>query len=60
MKVEFKKPFLKELKKLKNKKLKNSILNCILQIEKAENVTQIKNIKKLIGFDVYYRIRVGD
>jgi len=60
MKVEFKKSFLKELKKLKNKSLKSSISDCIVQVESAENLAHIKNLKKLIGYDVYYRIRVGD
>ncbi len=60
MKVEFKKSFLKELKKLKNKSLKNSIADCIVQVESAENISHIKNLKKLTGYDVYYRIRVGD
>lgn len=60
MKTDFKKSFLKELKKLKNKSLKDEIHECIVQVESARNVTQIKNIKKLTGYDVYYRIRVGD
>jgi mRNA interferase RelE/StbE len=60
MKVEFKKSFLKELQKLKNKGLKNSIADCIVQVESAKNITQIKNIKKLEGYTLYYRIRVGD
>ena len=60
MKVEFKKSFLKELKKLKNRSLKNSIAESIIQVESAKNIAQIKNLKKLSGYDVYYRIRVGD
>lgn len=60
MKTEFKNSFLKELKKLKNIDLKNSILNHILEIESAKNIAQIKNIKKLSGFNKYYRIRIGD
>jgi mRNA interferase RelE/StbE len=60
MKIDFKKSFLKELKKLKNKSLKNAIQECIFQVESAEDLTQIKNIKKLSGYDFYYRIRVGD
>ena len=58
--VEFKKPFLKELKKLKNKSLKNSIFDCIVQVESAKNIAQIKNLKKLSGYDSHYRIRIGD
>jgi len=60
MKIEFKKSFLKELKKLKNKSLKANVAECILQVESAKNLSQIKNLKKLTGYDVYYRIRVGD
>ena len=60
MKIDFKKSFLKELKKLKNKSLKNSIHDCIIQVESAGNHTQIKNLKKLAGYDIFYRIRVGD
>jgi mRNA interferase RelE/StbE len=60
MKVEFKKSFLKELKKLKNKSLKSDIADCILQVESAQNLSQVKNLKKLTGYDVYYRIRVGN
>jgi mRNA interferase RelE/StbE len=58
--IDFKKSFLKGLKNLSNKRLKNSINECIVQIEAVENITQIKNIKKLSGYDNYYRIRVGD
>ena len=59
MKVEFKKSFLKDLQKLRDKKLKNEIAECIAQVESANNLTQVKNLKKLAGYDVYYRIRVG-
>lgn len=60
MKIEYKKSFLKELKKLRNKGLKNSIAECIVQVESADNIASIKNLKKLSGYDLYYRIRVGD
>lgn len=60
MKVDFKKSFLKELKKLSNKKLRDAIYECILEVEAATNVSQIKGLKKLSGYDAYYRIRVGD
>jgi len=60
MKVSFKKSFLKELKKLKNKQLKNAISECIIQVELAENISQIKNLKKLTGYDIYYRVRISD
>lgn len=60
MKVEFKKSFLKDLKKLKNQQLKDAIFDCITHVESKQNLNQIRNLKKLSGYDVYYRIRVGD
>ena len=60
MKVDFKKSFLKEVKKLRSKSLKDDIVSAIIQVESAENIIQIKNLKKLSGYDIYYRIRVGD
>ena len=41
MKVDFKKSFLKELKKLNNKNLKGAIYEYIIEIEGAENLTKI-------------------
>ncbi len=60
MKVQFKESFLKELKKLQNKKLKGSIYECIIQAEGAGKLSEIKNLKKLKGYNIYYRIRIGD
>ena len=60
MKVDFKKSFLKEIKKLRNKSLKDDIAAYILQVESSQNLSQIKNLKKLTGYDLYYRIRVGN
>jgi mRNA interferase RelE/StbE len=60
MKVVFKKSFLKEIRKLKNKQLKDSIADCINEVESAKGINQIRNIKKLSGYDVYFRIRIGD
>lgn len=60
MKVQFKESFLKELKKLQNKKLKDSIYECIVQAENAGKLSEIKNLKKLKGYNIYYRIRIGD
>lgn len=60
MKVEFKKSFLKELQKLRDKSVKNSIFSAITQVELANDITEIKNLKKLSGYDIFYRIRVGN
>ena len=60
MKVVFKTSFLKELKKLKNENLKKAVLATLQEVESADSVYKIKNLKKLTGYDTYYRIRIGD
>jgi len=60
MKVAFKKSFLKDLKKLRDKQLKNSIAKAIEEVEEAKEPAQIKNLKKMEGYNSFYRIRIGD
>jgi len=59
MKFEIKKSFLKDLKKLNDKRLAEEIKNLFDIIEKAENLQEIPNVKKLKGFEEFYRIRIG-
>ncbi len=58
--IEFDKSFEKSLIKVKEKALFNKIESLIETIEKAEKISEIKNVKKLTGFKNYYRIRIGD
>jgi len=60
MNVEFKSSFVKDLKKIKEKQLQSQIRELIEKIESTENMTELENVKKLSGSDVYYRIRLGD
>ena len=61
MKTAFKKSFAKDLKKYsKNKKLLNLIKNTIQEVEDADGITSIKNLKKLKSEGFYYRIRIGN
>jgi mRNA interferase RelE/StbE len=60
MKVEFKKLFLKQIKSIRDKHLKEAIYQTIIEVESANSIKDIKNLKKLKGFDSYYRIRIGD
>jgi mRNA interferase RelE/StbE len=60
MDIAFKKSFLKSIKKLKDKSLKDDIFDAINSAEDAETLDEIPNIKKLTGYSIYYRIRIGD
>lgn len=52
--------FEKDTDRIRDKYLLSKIADCIEQIENAENIQAIKNIKKLQGTDKYYRIKLGD
>lgn len=58
--IAFKSSFLKAIKKLKDVSLQEAIFEVINHVEQVENLTDIKNIKKLKGYSIYYRIRVGN
>lgn len=54
------KSFKKDIKKIKDKNLLTKIADTIEQVQEATGQEEIKNIKKLKGFQNYYRIRLGD
>jgi len=59
MKIEIRNTLLKDIKKIQNtQKLK--LEEVYLSLRECEDISQIPNIKKLKGFDNFYRIRVGD
>ena len=58
--IEFDKSFEKSLQKIKNKSLFSRIERIILECEKSNSLSEISNLKKLIGFKNYYRIRIGE
>jgi mRNA interferase RelE/StbE len=60
MEVLFEKHFLKSIDKLGNKELQESIIEIITNVEKAKTFSEIKNIKKLKGFQTFYRIKLKD
>lgn len=60
MKVEFRKSFEKDLGKIQDEDLLVRIKTVIEQVETAESLSEISNIKKLKADGNYYRIRVGD
>ena len=60
MKVEFKKSFVKDLERVRDKGLKERVKQTIERIEEAQTLQEIVNVKKLRGGERYYRIRIGD
>lgn len=60
MNITYKKSAFKDLKSASNPKMKAKITEIVREIKTAESITQIKNSKKLQGYETAYRIRVGD
>ena len=58
--IEFDKSFEKSLDKIKNKSLYPRIEKIILEFENSKSLSDLTNIKKLIGFKNYYRVRIGE
>ena len=58
--VEFDKSFDKSLDKLKDKSLYPKIEKVISILEKTNSLIELASIKKLSGYKVYYRYRLGD
>ncbi|MEO8446106.1 MAG: type II toxin-antitoxin system RelE/ParE family toxin [bacterium] len=59
MVIEFDKSFSKSLDKLNNNIISGKIKKIINEIEKADSISNINNVKKLIGFQNYFRIKIG-
>ncbi len=58
--VKIDKSFDKDVKKLKVVNVKQKILLVINEIQNAEKLSDIRNLKKLTGTNNFYRIRLGE
>ncbi|NWF61500.1 MAG: type II toxin-antitoxin system RelE/ParE family toxin [Fischerella sp.] len=60
MNVEFRKSFEKDLGNIHDEALLQRIKSVIEEVENAENLKDVGNLKKLKADGDYYRIRIGD
>ena len=60
MEVKIDKSFQKDTRKIKDKALLTKIALVISSVQQAENINQIKNLKKLKGSSGNFRIKIGD
>ncbi len=61
MKVLYTKKFNKDIDQITNDiKLKKNLLEFISRIKQANALTDLESVRKIQGYDKYYRIRVGD
>lgn len=60
MEVKVDKTFRKDTKKIQDQVLLRKIADSITNVQQAENIKQIKRIKKLRGSSDSFSIKVGD
>jgi len=60
MNVSIRKSFIKDVSKIKDKKLKQRIANVIENVRNANSIDDIPNLKKISGYEFQYRIRIGN
>ena len=60
MLVAFRQSFVKDLQKIHSRQMKLQIKDAIDEVERASDLPDLINLRKLHGHQNYYRIRVGD
>ena len=60
MNVLYDKRFLKDIEASNDKHLKQQVETIISEIEKMEQLTALRNLKKMKGHKSAYRIRIGN
>lgn len=60
MKVRYEKSFLKDIEKLNDKNVAIKLKTKLIELEEQTDLASIPNIKKLKGYRVYYRLKIGD
>ncbi len=60
MEIRFEASFEKDLKKVRDKKLLKQVREVIEEVKQAEGLRDINDLKKLKGYETFYRIRIGD
>ena len=60
MEVEFTASFLRDLKAIKVKDYLNKVKSLIVELENANKLSDIKNVKYIVNSKIYYRIRLQD
>lgn len=60
MNVEFRESFTKDLRAVTDKPLLRRVRELIEAVEKAQNLGEVGDLKKLKGGGNYFRVRVGD
>lgn len=60
MKFRVERSFDRDVDRIKDKKVLRKLRTLISMMEKADTIHEITHIKKIEGYESYYRMKVGD
>ena len=60
MKSLFRSSFLRDVRKIRDKRVLASVREVIESIERADNLSEVRNVRRLSGSKSFYRVRLGD
>ena len=60
MNVKFEASFARDLKRIKDRRLLRRVQKAIEKIKAAPGLDEIRDLKKMQGYDTFYRVRLGD
>ena len=60
MNVAYEAAFLRDLKRVRSKQLRRQVSQAIDNVKLAADIRDISSLKKLGGYETFYRIRIGD
>ena len=60
MRIAFEASFARDLKRVNDKQLLRRVQQVIGEIKATTELSDIKRLSKLRGYDTFYRIRLGD
>lgn len=60
MDIRFERSFGRDLANIRDKKLLRRVKDIIDEVEGSGDLSSISQLKKLKGYDTYYRVRLGD
>jgi len=61
MKLRYTKTFSKDLDGIAyDQKLKNRLLQVLEEIRRSDSLAEMQNVRKIQGYEEYFRLRVGD
>ncbi len=59
MEVKFESSFEKDLRKIKNRQIKEKLKDVILKCKQCKSLNELNKIKKMKGYSSFYRLRLG-